>query len=89
MATYQYLTDGRPDGAVIGQTTSEPLGFYGSTPVNQQTGFAAIDTTVSLSTTTEANTSWGFSTSTQANAILTDINLIRTALVNLGFITAS
>lgn len=89
MATYQYITDGREDGAIIGQTTSEPLGFYGNTPVTQQTGFAALDTTVALSTTTEANTSWGFSTSTQANGIVTDINLLRTALVNLGFITSS
>ncbi len=36
--TIQQLTDGREEGAVVGQSTSAKIGFYGtSTPVAKQT----------------------------------------------------
>lgn len=33
MAEYEYVGDGRPDGTVIGRTSSEKIAFYGGTPV--------------------------------------------------------
>ncbi len=82
MADYQIVTDGRPDGSLIGLTSTEPLAFWGATPA-ARTAFsnAAVETTVAISTTT---TKWGFSTSTQANAIVALVNEIRAALVTLG-----
>lgn len=35
MAAYE-VGDGRPDGTVMGQDSSEKIGFYGTTPVAQQ-----------------------------------------------------
>jgi hypothetical protein len=37
MAEYNQLSDGRPDGTLIGKAASDPTGFFGATPVVQQT----------------------------------------------------
>lgn len=98
-----------PDGVTVGNATSQPISFYGVTPaVTQQTSasqavvsttaIAAVATTASVSTTP-----FGFTTSTQANAIVTAVNLLvsqaaansylanslQQALVNLGLIKGS
>ena len=49
MAEYEYLGDGRPDGTVIGQTASEKIGFYGTTPVVQR-ATATTHTTTNMVT---------------------------------------
>jgi hypothetical protein len=46
MATYQVLTRGQDDGAIIGQSATEKIGFFGATPVVQQT-MTALTTTSS------------------------------------------
>jgi UDP-N-acetyl-D-mannosaminuronic acid transferase (WecB/TagA/CpsF family) len=78
----KYLTDQGPSGACLGYDSSDPIAFFGATPAVQSAfSAAAVDTTVAISTTT---TKWGFSTSTQANAIVSLVNEIRAALVTLG-----
>jgi UDP-N-acetyl-D-mannosaminuronic acid transferase (WecB/TagA/CpsF family) len=83
----QQIGNGNPDGIVLGQVAADPVGFYGTTPKAQQatTAGAGVTTTVSISTTT---TKWGFATSTQANEIITMVNDLRTALVNIGILSA-
>ena len=78
----QQLSDGGLDGCNMGKNSSEPISFYGQTPA-ARTAFsaAAVATTVAISTTT---TQWAYSTSTQANAIVTLLNEVRAALVTLG-----
>lgn len=78
----QYLGDRGPDGNCLGYNSSEPIAFFGATPA-ARTAFsaAAAATTAAISTTT---TKWGYSTSTQANAIVSLVNEIRAALVTLG-----
>jgi hypothetical protein len=44
-SVYEVIGDGRPDGTIIGRTTTEKVALFGATPVVQQT------------TTTEASTS--------------------------------
>lgn len=82
MAAGEFLGNGNPDGTCFGRTSSEPIGFYGATPA-ARTAFsnAAVETTVAVSTTSNI---WGYSTSTQANAIVALANEIRAALVTLG-----
>lgn len=46
MAEYQELGDGRPDGTRLGKTATEKVGFFGATPVVQQT-VTALTTTSS------------------------------------------
>lgn len=73
---------------VFGNASTDTVAFYGATPQAQQTGAgqAAVATTAPVSISA---TQWGFSTSTQALAVITLQNSIRTALVNLGIIAGS
>ena len=79
----KYLTDNAPDGVVIGQSTSEKVGFYGTTPIVQRVGSAQAAVATTGSTTTSPK---GYTTKTQANAIVTLVNEVRAALVAVGII---
>lgn len=68
-------------GHRIGRTTSDKIAFFGGTPTTRQTAPTAVATTVAISTTT---TKWGFSTSTQANAIVTAVNSLIGIVTTLG-----
>ncbi len=76
------LSDGNPDGTVVGQSPSDLIAFYNGTPVAQRSGpaQAAVDTTVPTNATP-----FGFSQE-QATAIITLLNEIRAALVGVGLI---
>lgn len=85
--TVKQLSDRNPDGTTLGQdSTTDKIGFYGATPVVQPSGSsqAAVSTTAATTTTP-----WGFTTSTQANAIVTLVNKMRADLVTLGLIKGS
>lgn len=83
---------GNPAEIGSGGSTAYPnkVGFYGTTPVAQQstTLGAAVATTVAVSTTTGSITSWGFSTSTQANNIVSLLNSVYGALTTYGLISS-
>ena len=81
----QYLTNRNPDGTCLGYSSTDPLAFYGATPA-ARTAFSApaVTTTIAVSTTTGAITSWGFATAAQADGIVSLVNEIRAALVTLG-----
>lgn len=38
----EYTTNGNPDGAVVGTTAADKVGFYGATPVVQPVAIADI-----------------------------------------------
>lgn len=85
MTTIQQLTDGRPDGANLGQSASDKVALYGAVPVVQRATAAShttIATTVVVSTT-GANM-WGFTTSSQGNAVLAAVAEIQATLVEIG-----
>lgn len=46
MATPLQVSDGRPDGCTVGQSATDKVGFFGATPVVQQT-MTALTTTSS------------------------------------------
>ncbi len=75
------LSDGNDDGTVLGQSSSDALGFYGlATPVARPSVSAYTTTTAAVST----STNWGYTTSTQADAINTQVVALTAALRNLG-----
>ena len=76
------LTDARPDGARVGQSATEMIGFWGQTPCDQPGAIASVNTTAATSTTN----AFGYTTSTQADAIVTTINSILAALRECGMI---
>ena len=75
------------DGLNIGQSTTDKIGFYAvSTPIVQPSGSSQAAVTTVASTT---STPYGFATQAQADSIVTLVNALRTALVNLGLIKGS
>lgn len=72
-----------PDGYRVGQSASSKVGFYGATPVAQRASASQAAVTTTAATTTSP---WGFSTSAQADGIVTLVNELRAALVAAGLI---
>lgn len=85
MANERYLwqmNDGNVGaGHVFGKTSSDKIAFFGGTPTTRPSSATAVATTVAISTTT---TKWGYSTSTQANAIVTAVNALIGIVTSLG-----
>ena len=78
----EYVGYNSPDGTTIGASTTEKVSVYGVTPVVQASALTAVTTTASTTTTP-----YGY-TSTQADAIVTAVNAIITALKNCGITAA-
>ena len=81
MANYCYLGDNNSDGTILGKTAASLVGFFAATPVAQQTAPSALGTTAVTS-----SSPYGYATTTQGNAVATAVNLITTALTNLGLV---
>ena len=76
------LSDGNPDGTVLGQSPSDLISFYNAPTAAQRSGAAQA----AIPTTAPTNASpYGFSQA-QATAIVTLLNEIRAALVGVGLI---
>lgn len=80
MAYYERLDSGTADGCNIGGATTDLVGFYGETPVDQAAAITSVTTTAATSTTN----AFGYATSTQADAIVTAVNAIIVALQDIG-----
>lgn len=63
-----------------------PIGFYGATPAAQRSGAAQAAVTTTAATTTSPA---GYTTTTQANAIVTLVNELRAAMVAVGLIAGA
>jgi hypothetical protein len=79
----QQLSNANDEGAVLGQSSSDKVGFYGlATPIVRPSVTAYTTTTASIST----STNWGYATSTQADAMTVAVAQCVTALRNLGLV---
>ena len=80
-----YVTKGNDDGECIGNATTEKLAFWGATPVDRPevTGDA---TAVATTAATSSTANWGYTSSTQADAIVTLVNALKTDLEQLGLL---
>lgn len=80
----EYLDNGNDDGIIFGKDSSRKIAFYGGTAQTRTSlSNAAVATTAAVSTTSNI---WGFSTSTQANAIVALVNELRSELVAIGLL---
>lgn len=86
MTIARQISDGSPDGASFGQSTTDKISLYGVTPIVQRSGSAQAAVTTTAATST---TPYGFSTVTQATALITLVNELRAALVALGAIAGA
>lgn len=82
MATYQVLSDGRPDGVQVVGAATDLLHLYGGTPVDQPAAVTSVTTTGSDSTTN----AYGYTTAAQADAIVASLNAVISRLREIGAI---
>jgi len=71
------------DGLIVGESTAAALGFHGTAATAQRAGAAQAAVAVTGATNSSP---YGFTTSTQADAIVTLVNEMRAALVAKGLI---
>lgn len=89
--TLRYIP-GQADGIVLGFDATDLVGFYGTTPVAQQTFTATAVTALVTVVFSEAKTGiWGFGSSTAAklhrtriNQLIVDVTALNTKLALLG-----
>lgn len=53
MATYNQLSDGRPDGTQLGADASDKVALYGAVPVVQRPYTASVHATSALASSTD------------------------------------
>lgn len=79
------LSDGNPDGTVLGQSAADQIAFYNAAPSKQRSG--AVQAV--LDTTAPTNVSpYGFNQA-QATALIALVNEMRATLVALGLMKGS
>lgn len=82
----RHITTNATTGTKIATATTQKLGFWNATPVVQPSGAAQA----AVATTAATNsTPYGYSTQAQADAIVTLVNALRSALVSAGIIKGS
>lgn len=82
---YEQVTYNSPTGAMIGQSASEKIAFFGITPTTQPTNAAQA----ALTLTTATSGGFGFSTSAGFAAFTAQLENIRASLVLLGLLKGS
>lgn len=83
MAAIQ-LSDGNPAGVTLGQSATDLVGFHGATPSDQRAVTAALATTAATATTPK-----GYSTTTQADGIVSAVNEIIALLKEKGLMASA
>lgn len=85
MATIKELSDGGPDGTRLGQSATDLVGFYGTTPVARGTTVATALATAAITPafTTTVTGTFGFVTSAQGTAVLAAVASLVTGQENL------
>lgn len=71
--------------SVLGESTTDPVGFYGTAGISQRA--SASQAALTLTTATSAGV--GFSTATAFNAAISQLEEIRATLVALGLMKGS
>lgn len=81
VTSLQSVTPASSGGYTVGQSITDPISFYGVTPIAQRAGSAQA----AVATTAPTNSSpYGYTTSAQADAIVALVNELRATLVALG-----
>ena len=86
MATYENLDYGSPDGSLWGRTSTELLGMYGVTPVNQYVTVGAASTYLTYSQSTASASTFGFASALEMTSMILQVSTITVALRRLGLI---
>jgi hypothetical protein len=80
----EYLGSNGPDGANVGLSATEKIGFYGTTPVVQPASASQAAVTTSVTTTRTTTAVY-----TDVEALIVLANQLRSELVSLGLISGA
>lgn len=81
VASVEQVTTNGPDGAQVGSSATELVGFWGKTPTSQRSG--AAQATLTLTGTTLSSTV-GFQSTAQISALMGLVVEMRAVLVDAG-----
>jgi hypothetical protein len=84
MATYNQLSDGRPDGTQLGQAAADKIAFHGNTPIVQYTAIA--DQSIAALSVSGVV---GFTSSTSLSSVVEKLNSILDLLRDYGLLASS
>jgi hypothetical protein len=82
MAGERQLSDGNDAGTILGQSASDKVGFFGTTPAVQQTNIADATNTTTTTSTTGALT-------TDLDSLRSKFNSLLGKLETLGLLASS
>ena len=92
MSDYNYLSDGRPAGTMLGNDASDPVGLFGTAPTAQGAALTAQLTSITHTApgtpdyaiqNVTATTPYGFVTADEANTVLSVILNLQTRLAEV------
>lgn len=78
---YEQLSYNGPDGSQWGKTSTEKIGFFGTTPVAKYGSVSAAST---YATTTNTTAVFGFSAAADLTAFIAQVSTITQALKSYG-----
>lgn len=82
-AEFEQVTYNSPDGAQMGNASTEKIGFYGQTPISRYVGVGASST---YGTTTNTTAVFGFDSLAAVTSMIRQVSTITVALRNLGLV---
>ena len=86
---YENLSYNAPDGAQFGRTSTEPIGFYGTTPIARSSlpTPGAASTYVDFGQSTATSTTYGLNSAAAVTSLIYQVSTITVCLRNMGLIT--
>lgn len=86
MPTYERHSYGSDDGSIV-NASSEPLGFFGKTPVAQYTDVGAASTYISHGQSTATASTYGLNSEAAVTSLIRQVSTITQALKAYGMVT--
>jgi hypothetical protein len=83
---YEQVTYNASDGAQMGRTSTELIGFYGAVPQSQYALVGAASTYASFQQSTASASTWGFASAAAVTSLVYQVSTLTVALRNLGLI---
>lgn len=86
---YEQVTYNAPDGAQMGKTSSDLIGFYGATPIARATNPTpgAASTYIDIGQSTATASTYGLNSNAAVTSLIYQVSTITVCLRNLGLIT--
>lgn len=83
---YEQLSYNGGDGAQVGRTSTDLIGFWGATPVSRYVGVGAASTYVAHGQSTATASTYGLNSLNAVTSLVLQVSTMTVALRNAGLI---